>query len=113
VVLDETFHSSAGTVDLLVEKFGCSIPNAGYNKARVGFTLRDLGLIDDQARVSPGAGLILETGEETNGFSRLLCQGHCFGHQGLADLFELLVSGLAQNELYPVFVAQVLVSVGH
>mgnify|MGYP001229135844 CR=1 FL=1 len=98
VVLNETFHPSAGTVDLLVEKLGCSIPYGGYDKARVGPTLRDLGLIDDQTWVSPGAGLILETGEETNGFSRLVCQGYCFSHQGLADLFELLVSGLSQSE---------------
>jgi len=108
VVLNETFHPSAGTVDLLVKKLGCPISYCSYDKARVGLAVRDLGLVDDPAWASPGAGLILETGEETNGFTRLLRQGHSLIHQGLADPFELLVSGLAQNERHSVFVAQVM-----
>ena len=87
VVLNETFHSSAGTVDLLVEKLGCPVPYCSYDIARVGLAVRDLGFVDDPAWVSPGAGLIIETGKETNGFSRLSSPGPLLEPSGAGRSF--------------------------
>ena len=64
VILDESFRASACTIDLLIQKLGGSIRDGGGHKARIGFALGNLGLVEDALRVLPALGLVVETGKE-------------------------------------------------
>ena len=108
VILDEAFHASAGAVDFLVKKLGRSIADVRNDKTRVGLSLRDLRLVDDDARTTPATGPIVETGKEPHRLFGLLGQGSRLLHQRCAECFELLVIRLSQNEIYVVCVAQVV-----
>ncbi len=100
MILDEAFHASAGAVDFLVKKLGRSIADVRNDKTRVGLSLRDLRLVDDDARTAPATGLIVEAGKQPHRLFGLLGQGSRLLHQRCAECFELLVIRLSQNEIY-------------
>ena len=59
-------------------------------------------------RAAPATGLIIELCKEPNRLFALLRQDRRLLHQRCAECVELRVDRLSQNEIYAVFVAQVV-----